>query len=97
MRTIGVRALKAHLSRVLRDVQDGETVLVTDRGKVIAEVRKPDSTLASSQSAADQALSRMAARGQLLLAEGSPVYRASVLQEQAGLAQELLDAVRGDR
>ena len=40
MRTIGIRELKAELSRVLRDVQRGDTVLVTDRGRVVAELRK---------------------------------------------------------
>lgn len=38
MRSIGVRELKEHLSEVLREVQDGETVEVTNRGQVIARV-----------------------------------------------------------
>lgn len=31
MKAVGIRELKAHLSRYLRDVQAGEVVLVTDR------------------------------------------------------------------
>ncbi|MBK6308217.1 MAG: type II toxin-antitoxin system prevent-host-death family antitoxin [Gemmatimonadetes bacterium] len=41
MRTIGIRDLKAHLSQTLRDVQRGELYLVTDRGRVVAELRPP--------------------------------------------------------
>jgi antitoxin (DNA-binding transcriptional repressor) of toxin-antitoxin stability system len=37
----GIRELKMHLSRYLRQVAGGETVLVTDRGRVVAEVRPP--------------------------------------------------------
>jgi antitoxin (DNA-binding transcriptional repressor) of toxin-antitoxin stability system len=41
MKTAGVRELKARLSAYLRQVQEGETVLVTDRGRVVAELRPP--------------------------------------------------------
>lgn len=41
MKVAGVRELKAHLSLYLREVQAGETVLVTDRGRVVAELRAP--------------------------------------------------------
>ncbi|MCG3133628.1 MAG: hypothetical protein HMLKMBBP_00842 [Planctomycetes bacterium] len=39
MQAIGVRELKARLSRYLRMAREGEVVLVTDRGTVIAELR----------------------------------------------------------
>jgi prevent-host-death family protein len=38
MREIGVRALKAQLSSVLRDVEKGERVTVTSRGRPVAEI-----------------------------------------------------------
>jgi len=38
MREIGVRDLKAQLSSVLRDVERGETVRVTSRGRPVAEI-----------------------------------------------------------
>lgn len=41
MRAVGIRELKNRLSEYLRQVQQGERVLVTDRGKVIAELRPP--------------------------------------------------------
>lgn len=36
--TIGIRRLKAELSQHLRRVQGGETIQVTDRGRVIATI-----------------------------------------------------------
>jgi antitoxin (DNA-binding transcriptional repressor) of toxin-antitoxin stability system len=41
MKTVGVRELKNRLSEYLRQVRAGESVLVTDRGEVIAEVSPP--------------------------------------------------------
>jgi hypothetical protein len=41
IRTVNVRGLKDRLSAFLRDVQRGDVVLVTDRGRVIAELRQP--------------------------------------------------------
>jgi prevent-host-death family protein len=38
MREIGVRELKAQLSSVLRDVEDGEQVRVTSRGRPVADI-----------------------------------------------------------
>jgi prevent-host-death family protein len=41
MQTVGIKALKDNLSAYVRAAQAGETVLVTDRGKVIAELVPP--------------------------------------------------------
>lgn len=41
IKTVNVRALKDRLSAYLRDVQRGDIVLVTDRGRVVAELRQP--------------------------------------------------------
>lgn len=38
MKTIGLRALKSSLSDTLEQVGAGESVLVTDRGRVIARI-----------------------------------------------------------
>jgi prevent-host-death family protein len=38
MRAIGIRQLRQHASRYLRDVQDGETIEVTDRGRPVARL-----------------------------------------------------------
>jgi prevent-host-death family protein len=38
MREIGVRELKSSLSRVLHDVEDGEQVRITVRGRPVADI-----------------------------------------------------------
>jgi antitoxin (DNA-binding transcriptional repressor) of toxin-antitoxin stability system len=94
MKAIGVRELKARLSALLREVQAGEVILVTDRGVVVAELRAPGATAIESPS--DRAWRRLAATG--LLRVGEPhdpnAYPASPLQAAEGTARELLDADR---
>ncbi len=41
MRTVGIKLLKNRLSEYLRLVAAGETILVTDRDRVVAELRPP--------------------------------------------------------
>jgi antitoxin (DNA-binding transcriptional repressor) of toxin-antitoxin stability system len=96
MKTIGIRDLKSGLSRVLRDVAAGDVYLVTDRGRVVAELRQPG----SGQDAAnprEQALARLAASGHLRVAERAPaLYRRSPLRAPDGLARQLIDEDRGE-
>jgi antitoxin (DNA-binding transcriptional repressor) of toxin-antitoxin stability system len=94
MISTGIRDLKAHLSRYLRQVAGGEIVLVTDRGRVVAELRLPRSTATADL------------RWQELLASGAvrpaadPDDRSWAswrgLGLPAGSAQELVDADRGE-
>ena len=96
MRTIGIRELKARLSSVLRDVQRGEHVLVTDRGRVVAELRLPDPAQ-WNDSPAQRARARLAAEGHLRVAETrTAVYQVSPVTSHQGLAQAMLDADRGE-
>ena len=96
MKTIGIRELKANLSRVLRDVADGTPFLVTDRGRVIAELRQPGRVDTSAASDEDRALARLAASGLLRVAERQqPAYKPSPIKSKKGLAKSLLDADRG--
>jgi antitoxin (DNA-binding transcriptional repressor) of toxin-antitoxin stability system len=41
MRTVGLKVLKNKLSEYVRLAASGETVLVTDRDRVVAELRPP--------------------------------------------------------
>jgi prevent-host-death family protein len=98
MKAVGVRELKAHLSRYLRDVQAGETVLVTDRGRVIAELRgAPES--AQQESAVDRGLRLLGGRTALTVLElhDPGAYVASPARSADGTARALLDAERGER
>jgi antitoxin (DNA-binding transcriptional repressor) of toxin-antitoxin stability system len=98
MRTIGIRELKAHLSRTLRDVQRGERYLVTDRGRVIAELRLPGGDLAADATPAEAARLQMAAAGELRVAERPRArYGRTGVALPEGTVKNLLDQVRGDR
>ena len=41
MKAVGIKVLKDNLSKYLKMVQAGETVLVTDRDEVVAEIHSP--------------------------------------------------------
>lgn len=41
MKSIGVKKLKDQLSQYLKFVRNGETIIVTARNEIIAEIRKP--------------------------------------------------------
>lgn len=98
MRAIGVRELKAHLSRILREVQAGESVLVTDRGRVIAELRQPG-VYKWTDSPTVRALRELAEEGSLSLGEPSQgdAYPPSPVTSPEGTARTLLDEERGER
>ncbi|MGE0553880.1 MAG: type II toxin-antitoxin system Phd/YefM family antitoxin [Gemmatimonadales bacterium] len=97
MRSVGVRELKAHLSRILRQVQAGESILVTDRGRVVAELRQPGAEVLA-ESPVERAIRAMAAAGALRLAEPTPEpYAASPIKSKPGTARELLDQDRSER
>lgn len=41
MRAVGIKVLKNRLSEYVRAAANGETVLITDRDRVVAEIRPP--------------------------------------------------------
>jgi antitoxin (DNA-binding transcriptional repressor) of toxin-antitoxin stability system len=96
MKTIGIRELKARLSPVLREVAQGDLYLVTDRGRVVAELRQPGAGEPKAISSEERALARMAAEGHLRVAERRPVYRKSPLRLPEGTARWLLDQERAE-
>ena len=42
VKTVGIRRLKNSLSSYIREVKSGATILVTDRGVIVAELKSPD-------------------------------------------------------
>lgn len=96
MKTVGIRELKAHLSSVLRDVARGDVYLVTDRGRVVAELRNPDASVGDA-SPEQVALIRLAATGQLRIAERpAAAYRKSPISSPSGTARKLIERDRGE-
>lgn len=49
MKTVGVKRLKDKLSNYLRHVRRGETVLITDRNVIIAQITQPQAHLKEAQ------------------------------------------------
>lgn len=96
MKAVAVKELKNRLSAYLREVKNGEVVLVTDRGVVVAELRQPRA--GAVLGAHDQVLERLAAEGALVpgLPQDPRAYRPSPIV-RAVRSGDLLDAERGDR
>lgn len=66
MSAISVRELKDHLSKYLRRVQEGHSILVTDRGRPIAEI----TPLRGESMTLDERLARLEAAGEITLPRG---------------------------
>jgi len=98
MKAVGVKILKARLSEYLRLVKTGETVLVTERDEVIAELR-PAHRQEVVATALEDGLQQLADRGAATLRSEDfrgwtglkPAIRVKGLSSQA-----LLDSVRED-
>jgi antitoxin (DNA-binding transcriptional repressor) of toxin-antitoxin stability system len=98
MKTVGIRDLKAQLSGYLRDVARGDVVLVTDRGRVVAELRPPGPAERGA-SPEDVRSWRLVERGLLrpAAAPGSFDWAgAPRIRLASGTSKELLDAERGE-
>lgn len=100
MKTVGVRELKIHLSAHLRDVARGDIILVTDRSRVVAELRPPGADGRPTMTPDSLARERLIARGLLRqvplpgrLGWNQPLPRLL----KSGTAQQLLDAEREER
>ena len=96
MRAIGIKALKNKLSTYVRVAADGETVLVTDRDRVVAELGPPQPGRAADVS--DALLADVVRRGWLR----PPVLASQALPPRKPVTRlsELLgdlDVDRGDR
>lgn len=98
IRTANIRALKDRLSAYLRDVQRGDVILVTDRGRVVAEIRQP-SVATSPADPADAHVRRLVEEGELRLGlpNTSLAYRRPGLSLPEHTIDETLDWTRGNR
>jgi len=100
MRVAGIREVKNQLSAFLRLVRQGETVLISDRGKVVAQLLPPPTYPTSPHEEEVEALHRLARAGVLRLGNGEP---ASVHEPAVDLPageidlDAVLDESRGDR
>jgi antitoxin (DNA-binding transcriptional repressor) of toxin-antitoxin stability system len=98
MKTVGVRELKNHLSEYLRRVRLGESVLVTDRGEVVAEFSPP--TRGTSDASLPAGLLALARRGLATLGTpGDGDWYPALPPSRRGRrsAAQLLEEERGSR
>ena len=98
MRAVGVKKLKAKLSEYLRAVKAGETLLVTDRDEVIAEIRPVSGRLPPRDDIEDvlQGLAQAGEVQRARTAKGDWTWQTCGLGLPEGTAAELLDELRSD-
>jgi antitoxin (DNA-binding transcriptional repressor) of toxin-antitoxin stability system len=93
MRTVGLKVLKNKLSEYVRLAAQGETVLIADRDRVVAELVPPRPT--RSPELADAVLADLIRNG-LLTPALVPSHRPPAMPPVLGL-QELLKELNEDR
>jgi len=99
MKAIGVKQLKARLSEYLRLVKAGETILVTERNDVVAEMR-PARRQRRAADTLDDVLDALAQSGDVTRAavpKGTWTWRTKGLGLAPGAAASVLDQIRADR
>jgi antitoxin (DNA-binding transcriptional repressor) of toxin-antitoxin stability system len=99
MRAVGIRELKGRLSHYVRLVEAGESVLVTDRGTVVAELRPPGQGSPAAVDPATAGLAELARRGRASV--GAPhdptLYGVRPRAVPEGSVARLLDEERAGR
>lgn len=99
MKTVGVRDLKNKLSEYLRRVRLGESLLVTDRGEVVAELQPPGQR--HGDPSVPAGLQSLARKGLLTLGAPTETDLYPSLTRRQGARRrsvaELLDEERGTR
>lgn len=99
MKAVGIKQFKAHLSEYVRLVKAGETVLVTEREEVVAELR-PARRQSQPTTDLEDTLSALAEAGEVErpgAAKGTWSWKATGLGLPSGTSAAILEAVREDR
>jgi len=95
MKAVGVRELKNRLSEYLRLVRNGEEILVTDRGEVVAELRQPSPRVSLPYPALLEVVRQ--GRARVGLPNRPDLYPALGPAVPPGSVAKLLDEERGER
>ena len=99
MKVVGIKQLKARLSEYIRLAKAGETLLVTERDEVVAEIR-PSRRQTPIADRLEELLEALAASGEVSRAaqpKGNWTWRSRGLGLPSGAAQALLDELRRER
>jgi antitoxin (DNA-binding transcriptional repressor) of toxin-antitoxin stability system len=96
MIAVGIRELKDRLSEFLRRVAAGEEILVTDRGKVVAEIRRPGKAIFESPHPR-LLLHAQAGKARIGATNEADLYPRLSPALRRGTSREILEEERGER
>jgi antitoxin (DNA-binding transcriptional repressor) of toxin-antitoxin stability system len=96
MQVVAIRELKNRLSEYVRLVREGERLLITSHGEVVAEMRSPEPDRDEDAPLGLRELVRRGTARELVRNDPSR-YRTYERALPEATAQELLDWDRGDR
>ena len=100
MRVVGIKQLKARLSEYLREVQRGTVFLVTDRDRVVAELRPPRSDRPPVGDELEQVFDALIEAGEVQAARARKAgwtWSPQGLGLESGRGYTVLEWVRADR
>ncbi len=92
-KVVGARELKARLGTYLRDVREGIAVVVTERGRPVAEIVP----IARSRSPVRAHLEELASRGEMTLAEPGALVEVEPVRISGGSLSRTISDDREDR
>jgi hypothetical protein len=98
MRYVEIHDLHAHLSEYLQNIREGEVILVTDRGEIVAELHPP--SIGGELEAKYPGLVKMVRQGLVRLPvqpKDLGTYPHFQQVAPSGTAARLLDEDRGER
>jgi prevent-host-death family protein len=90
---VGVRELKTRLGRYLREVRRGRTIVVTDRGEPVAELRP----ITRSKSKVGAEIERLVALGYLTRASSTPLGQFRPIRHKGRPFSEAIVETRENR
>ena len=101
MKAVGTKMLKDNLGKYLRMAREGETILVTDRDEVIAEIQRPTHPVPGKVSRWEAFLNDESRRGSVTRSKsGRPPSMARLLETPRPSVpitiQDVLDSIRAD-
>lgn len=91
--TVGARELKTRLGTYLRKVRSGTTIVITDRGEPIAELRP----LQRTNDAVEAALARLEAQGTITRSTSRALSEFRPVKLRGPAASKAIDEDREDR
>ena len=90
---IGSRELKTRLGTYLRQVQEGAVIIVTDRGRPVAELRP----LAETKDPLEKRIAEMVARGEASLKSAEPLKAFTPVKVRGDSVAATISEDREDR